>query len=110
MRTYHDLKAAGICPRCKQKTDKEHTYCEKCREYMKEYQKKHMDRQLERSGRRYKRLRAEGRCVICRAPSGEKCMCERHRKIYNERRAKKRDEEAVGHRVGWNADVHGEKH
>lgn len=91
-KTYQRRKEQGICPRCKQPVDNGHTYCKDCREQLSSYESRNMDKQLERLGERYRRLRAEGKCVICQAPSGGMCMCLKHREIYNERREKRRHE------------------
>ena len=108
MKTYQRRKEQGICPRCKQPADNGHTYCKECREQFRSYQSRNMDKQLERLGERYRRLRTEGKCVICQAPSGGMCMCLKHRKIYNERRAKRRHEKKDSMRDGGDNSGHRE--
>lgn len=108
MNTYQRRKEQGICPLCKRPADNGHTYCERCRDQFRSYQSRNMDRQLERKRERYRRLRAEGKCVICQAPSGGMCMCLKHREIYNERRAKRRHEKKDSLRTGGDNTGHRE--
>ena len=83
---YDWLKANGYCVRCgREKAEKGRVTCMTCnanvrdrnRIYMREYRRTHLDECRARESAYREKLKSEGRCVHCGAPSDGKRLCRR---------------------------------
>lgn len=85
---YKQLKALGVCVRCRAQTRDGHVYCDACNARCAQYLKEHAKQVNEAHRNSYKKRRDMGLCGVCgkRPAIPGRAMCEECRMKNTERR------------------------